>query len=57
MGFSGYLIILYLVLFAIDVFAFIKGKHGRKWVPFIIITAIMVIGILVLSCLWFASPM
>ena len=57
MGFSGYLIILYLILFAIAVFVFIKGKNSRKWVPFIITAAIMVIGIIILGCLWFASPM
>lgn len=57
MGLTWYLILLYLALLAVDVFAFLKCKKGRKWAPFIMISAIMVIGIVVLGCLWLASPM
>ncbi len=57
MGFTGYAAILYLTLLVLDIFAFTKGKKSRKWTPFIVITAIMVIGIIVLGYLWFTSPM
>ena len=33
------------------------GKSSKKWTLFITITAVMVIGIIVFGCLWFASPM
>jgi heme/copper-type cytochrome/quinol oxidase subunit 4 len=48
---------MYLVLIIADVFAFIKGRKNKKWLPFIIITTIMVLGILVLGYLWISSPM
>jgi len=57
MGFTGYLAIIYLVLLALDVFAYRKARGDQKWAPFIAITAVMVIGVIVLGCLWFASPM
>lgn len=57
MGFTTYLAAVYLVLFVIDIFAFIQGRKNKKWVPFIIITAIMAAGIIALVCLWIASPM
>ena len=57
MGFTMYLMIIYFILFITDIFAFIKGKKGKKWTPFIIITGIMVAGIVVLGYLWITSPM
>ncbi len=57
MSFTMYLMILYLGLLIIDIFAFLKGKENKKWMPFIIITAIMVIGITALVYLWITSPM
>ena len=57
MGFTMYFMLIYLVLFIADIFAFIKGKENKKWLPFIIITVIMVIGIVVLGYLWITSPM
>lgn len=57
MGFTGYAAILCFVLLVMDIFAFTKGKNSRKWTLFIVITAIMVIGIIVLGYLWFTSPM
>ena len=57
MGFTMYLMLIYLVLFIADIFAFIKGKENKKWLPFITITVIMVIGIVVLGYLWITSPM
>ena len=57
MSFTMYLMILYLGLLIIDIFAFLKGKENKKWMPFIIITAIMVIGITALGYLWITSPM
>ena len=57
MGFTGYAAILCFVLLVMDIFAFTKGRKSSKWTPFIAITAIMVIGIIVLGYLWFTSPM
>ena len=57
MGFSMYLTLIYLVLFAADVFAFIKGKENKRWIPFILITRIMVGGVVVLGYLWLTSSM
>lgn len=57
MSFTMYLMILYLGLLIIDIFTFLKGKENKKWMPFIAITAIMVIGIAVLGYLWITSPM
>ena len=57
MGLTTWLAVLYLILFVIDIFAFIKGKENKKWVPCIIVTALMVVGIVILGYLWFTSPM
>lgn len=57
MGFTTYLMIMYLILIIADIFAFIKGRQNKIWVPFIIITTIMVLGIVVLGYLWITSPM
>lgn len=57
MGFTMYLAAVYLLLFVIDITAFLKGRKNKKWLPFIIITAIMAAGIIALVCLWIASPM
>ena len=57
MGFTTYLTAVYLLLFIIDIFAFLKGRKNEKWLPFIIITAIMAAGIVALVCLWIVSPM
>ena len=57
MGFTEYLAIICLALLALDVFAYRKAKSSKKWTLFITITAVMVIGVIVFGCLWFASPM
>lgn len=57
MSFTMYLLLIYLILFSVDIFAFIKGKKTGNPAPFIIITSIMLVGIVVLGCLWIASPM
>lgn len=57
MGFTMYLAIIYFILFVIDVVAFIKGKENSGWAPFMMITVIMVVGIVVLGYLWITSPM
>ena len=57
MGVTMYLAAVYLLLFVIDIAAFLKGRKNKKWLPFIIITAIMAAGIIALVCLWIASPM
>ena len=57
MSFTMYLMILHFALLILDIFAFLKGKENKKWMPFIAITTIMVIGIVVLGYLWITSPM
>lgn len=57
MGVTMYLAAVYLLLFVIDIAAFLKGRKNKKWLPFIIITAIMAAGIIALVCLWIASQM
>ena len=57
MGFTMYLAAVYLLLFVIGIAAFLKGRKNKKWLPFIIITAMMAAGIIALVCLWIASPM
>jgi hypothetical protein len=51
MDFTMILMLVYLVLFVIDIFALISGIKEKKWVLFISITLIMIIGILVLGYL------
>jgi heme/copper-type cytochrome/quinol oxidase subunit 4 len=55
MGFTMILMLVYFVLLIIDVFAFIRGIKEKKWLLFISITLIMIIGILVLGYLWITS--
>lgn len=57
MGFTIGLVILYLILFASDIYAFIQGKEDKKWAPCIIITALIIAGIVILGYLWLASSM
>ncbi len=57
MSFTMYLMIIYLILSISDIFAFMNGVKSKKWVPFIIITTVMVIGIMILGYLWIISPM
>ena len=56
MGFTMYLMLGYLILFIIDIFAFINEKQNKKWLVFIIITSIMIIGIIILGYLWIKLP-
>jgi hypothetical protein len=51
------MILMYLVLFIIDIFAFIRGIKEKKWLLFISISLIRITGILVLGYLWIKSPM
>ena len=57
MGFTMILMIVYLILFVIDIFAFIYGLNKKKWLLFGLITGIMILGIIVLGYLWITSPM
>ena len=57
MGFTAYLMILYFVLLAIDIAAFINGRKNKKWMPFVIITTVMLAGTAALVWLWIMSPM
>ena len=57
MGFTMILLLVYLALLIIDVGAFIHGSKKKKWILFVLITAIMILGIIVLGYLWFTSPM
>lgn len=53
MGFTAWLVLLYFLLFTITIFAF---KNKAKIIG-IITMIIMALGMVVLSCLWFTSPM
>ncbi len=57
MGVTIYLMIIYLFLFVADILAFIKGKETKKMIPFIVITMIIIVSIIILAYLWITSPM
>ena len=57
MGFTLYSTIIYLFLFIADLFAFVKGKENKKIIPFIVITTIIIISIIILGYLWIISLM
>lgn len=57
MGFTLYSTIIYLFLSIADLFAFVKGKENKKMIPFIVITTIIIISIIILGYLWITSPM
>lgn len=57
MGFTICLAVTYLVLFVIDIFAFLRGKESNKWKWFIILTTIMIVGVVAIFYLWITSPM
>ncbi len=57
MGATIYLMIIYLFLFVADILAFIKGKETKKMIPFIVITMIIIVSIIILAYLWITSPM
>ena len=52
-GITGFLALLYMVLIALTVFAFVK----KKTVLGIVLIVLMVLGIVALGVLWFTSPM
>jgi len=53
MGATTWLIILYILLIGLTVFAFAKKKRAAG----IIMIAVMVTGAVILGYLWFTSPM
>ena len=57
MGFTMIVLLVYFILFLIDMVAFIYGLKKKKWILFILITVIMVLGIVTLVYLWVTSPM
>lgn len=57
MGSTMILSLVYLELLIIDVGAYIYGSKKKKWILFVLITAIMILGIVLLGYLWFTSPM
>ena len=57
MGFTMILLLVYLILFLLDIVAFILGLKMKKWILFILITVIMISGIVTLGYLWVTSPM
>ena len=57
MAFTMILLLVYFILFLIDIAAFIYGLIKKKWILFILITVIMVLGIITLGYLWITSPM
>ena len=57
MGFTTKLMIAYLVMLVLDGIALAYGRRERVWPPFIIITAILILSIVVMGYLWVTSPM
>ena len=57
MGFTMIVLLVYFILFLIDMVAFIYGLKKKKWILFILVTVIMVLGIVTLVYLWVTSPM
>jgi len=57
MGMTAYLVILFLVLFVLNMIALTKGKTIKKWVPIAITTVVLVMGLAFLVYLWITSPM
>ena len=57
MGFTMIILQIYLILFLSDMVAFIYGLKKKRWILFILITVIMVLGIVTLGYLWVTSPM
>ena len=57
MGFTGILALVYLALVILDIAAFVYGSRRKNLTGFIIITAVMVMGIIALGYLWITSPM
>lgn len=57
MGFTQIVLLVYLALFVIDIYAFIYGIKEKKWILPVLITVIMVLGIVSLGYLWLISPM
>ena len=57
MGFTMIVLLVYFILFLTDIVAFIYGAKKKKWILFILITVIMVLGIVTLGYLWVTSPM
>ena len=57
MGFVLRLMLVYLALSIVDALLFAYGRGKGKWLPFILLTAAMALGIVVLGVLWFLSPM
>lgn len=57
MGFSMYLMLVFLVMIVADIFAFLKGKQNKQWKLFIMITSILIVGMFILGYLWITLPM
>ena len=57
MSLTAYLMILYLISLVIDIIAFIQGRKNKKWMPFVMITTVILAGTAALVCLWLMSPM
>ena len=57
MGMTAYLVILFLVLFVLNMIALTKGNAIKKWVPIAITAAVLVMGLSFLVYLWVTSPM
>jgi hypothetical protein len=53
MGLTTLIAAAYVVLIGLTVFAFVK----KKWAIGIILSALMVIGTVILGFMWFTSPM
>lgn len=57
MGATIWLLIIYAILIVLDIIAFVKGRQNKKWIPFMVLTIVIILGIVVLGYLWITSPM
>ncbi len=57
MGATIWLLIIYAILIVLDIIAFVKGRQNKKWIPFMVLTIVIILGIVVLGYLWIRSPM
>ena len=57
MGFTTKLMIAYFVMLVLDGIAFAYGRREKVWLPFILVTAIMMLSIAIWGYLWVTSPM
>ena len=57
MGVTVKLFIIYIVMFSADIAATYYGRKTKNWLPFSILTFMMMLGIVMIGYLWATSSM